>query len=389
MDVNSKYKTIYQSKLLEMITVTLKRFYFCLCSFTLMLGVIGNAQEQTIHTMYGEQVSPSELNEGLKGIMQTHGVPGVSIAIINDNELVYHNALGLENIETKTPLDEQSIFEAASLSKPIFAYFALKMMEQGKIDLDRPLYDYLPHPNIDPEFVDQAKLITPRMVLAHQTGMPNHGGNEPMKLAFEPGSDFAYSGEAYQYLAAVIGHLTGAGWKTCLNDLFQKEVTLPLGMPNATFVWDNYIEAHKVDGHDENDGRPKNRVPSNGYWDDNVFNAYSSLHTEAKEYAQFVKAMLKEEGLSKETFNEMLKEQTHFKKDNPLRKQIGQTGWGLGFAQKRTPDMTMHMHTGNNHDFQAYVMFVPEKKYGLVLFTNSGKMIQVISGLSQILGPQF
>ena len=71
-----------------------------------------------------------------------------------------------------------------------------------------------------------------------------------------------------------------------------------------------------------------------------------------------------------------------------LRK-IGQTGWGLGFAQKITEDYTMHMHTGNNHDFQAYAMFIPEKNYGLVVFTNSDKMIPFLTNLSEVLGPQF
>ncbi|AEM71540.1 MULTISPECIES: serine hydrolase domain-containing protein [Flagellimonas] len=372
-----------------MITVTLKRFSFFLFTLTLFSGVNGYAQQKTIHTMYGKSVAPAELTEGIKKIMEQYDVPGLSIAVINDNALVYHNALGVSNIETKEPVDGQSIFEGASLSKPIFAYFALKMVEEGKLDLDRPLYEYLPHPGFADESQEDAKLITARMVLAHQTGMPNHAFGKKMKLAFKPGTGFEYSGEAYQYLAAVIGKQHGIGFKSDLNKLFEKKVTKPLKMPHSTFIWDNYVAQHKVYGHDEEDGTPKHRVPSEGYWDDGVFSAYSSLHSEAKEYAQFVIAMLKEEGLKPETFDEMLKEHTHFDKDNPLRKQVGQTGWGLGFAQKRTPEMTMHMHTGNNHDFQAYVMFVPEKNYGLVLFTNSGKMIQVVSGISQILGPQF
>lgn len=372
-----------------MITVSLIRFYFFLFTSTLLSGAIGYAQQQTIHTMYGKSVEPSELTEGIKTIMEQHSVPGLSIAVINNNELVYHSALGVSNIETNKPVNGESIFEAASLSKPIFAYFALKMVEQGKLDLDRPLHEYLPHPGFAPESEEDAKLITARMVLAHQTGMPNHASGKKMKLAFKPGTGFGYSGEAYQYLAAVIGMQNEVGWKEGLNDLFQKKVTNPLGMPHSTFVWNDYIAEHKVYGHDEDDGTPKHRVPSEGYWEDGVFSAYSSLHSEAKEYAQFVIAMLKKEGLKQETFEEMLKEHTHFDENNPLRKEVGQTGWGLGFAQKRTPEMTMHMHTGNNHDFQAYVMFVPEKKYGLVVFTNCAKMIQVVSGLSEILGPQF
>ena len=372
-----------------MITVIFKRLSFFLFTLTLFAGANGYAQQKTIHTMYGKSVAPAELTEGIQKIMEQYDVPGLSIAVINDNALVYHKALGVSNSETNEPVDDKSIFEGASLSKPIFAYFALKMAEEGKLDLDRPLYEYLPHPGFADESQADAKLITARMVLAHQTGMPNHAYGKKIKLAFTPGTGFAYSGEAYQYLAAVIGTQNGIGFKEDLNELFKLKVTEPLGMPHSTFVWDDYIAKHKVYGHDKDDGTPKHRVPSEGYWEDGVFSAFSSLHSEAKEYARFVIAMLKREGLKPSTFEDMLKEHTRFDADNPLRKEVGQTGWGLGFAQKRTPEMTMHMHTGNNHDFQAYVMFVPEKKYGLVVFTNSAKMIQVVTGLSQILGPQF
>ena len=85
----------------------------------------------------------------------------------------------------------------------------------------------------------------------------------------------------------------------------------------------------------------------------------------------------------------MLKEQTQFKNDNPMKLETGQTGWGLGFAQKPTNNGKMHLHTGNNHDFQAYAMFVPEQEYGIVLFTNCGNMLPFIKEISKTLGEQF
>jgi hypothetical protein len=159
-------------------------------------------------------------------------------------------------------------------------------------------------------------------------------------------------------------------------------------MPHSSFVWDDYIAIHKVNGHDK-EGNPTPNYPRKGYWDGKTFNAFSSLHSEAGEYANFIIAMLEKEGLQHSTFVSMLKEHTRFKDDNPLKQEIGQTGWGLGFAQKQLPDHTIHFHTGNNHDYQAYAMFIPEKKYGLVVFTNCGNMIPFLENLSKILGPQF
>ncbi len=347
-----------------------------------------NAEELNITTVDGRTLDSSTLTDEILKIMDNEKIPGASIAIINNNEVVYHEALGVANMNTKEPVDRQSIFEGASLSKPIFAYFALKMVEEGTLDLDQPLYEYLPHPGIDPESQEDYKLITARMVLSHQTGFPNHAYDEMIKLAFKPGTDFMYSGEAYQYLAAVIGMEKGVGWKAELNTLFQETVTKPLQMERTTFVWDDYLGAHKVFGHDEN-GEPTQNKPGPGRWSGETFNAFSSVHSEASEYAQFVIAILKREGLSQTTFDEMLKEQIKFSDDNPLKQETGQTGWGLGFTQKITPDYTMHFHTGNNHDFQAYAMFIPEKQYGIVAFINSAQMETFLESLSEIIGLQF
>lgn len=346
------------------------------------------AQTKTIKTVDGRTLSIEELNSAIEKAMKEHNLPGLSIAIINKNQLAYHQVFGVTHADTKESLNNHSMFEGASLSKPIFAYFVMKMVENGTIELDKPLYEYLPHPGISPESQEDYKLITARMVLAHQTGFPNHANNQPIKLAFKPGTDFMYSGEAYQYLAAVIGIKLGVGFKEGLNQLFQEKVTQPLQMSHTTFVWDDYLELHKVFGHDI-EGRPTQNKPGDGRWNGKTFNAFSSVHSEASEFSKFIIAMLKKEGLSEASFEEMLKQQTKFKDDDAMKLETGQTGWGLGFAQKPTQNGTMHLHTGNNHDFQAYVMFVPEQEYGLVLFTNCGNVLPFIKEISKTLGEQF
>ena len=361
--------------------------HYTLWFLFLVINCKGYTQDASVKGTNSKVLSIANLSTEIDRIRQEEKLPGISIAIINHNEIVYHEVFGVNNVQTQEPVDKQSIFEAASLSKPVFAYFVMKLVEEGIIDLDRPLYKYLPHPSIAKDFQKDAKLITARMVLAHQTGLPNHAMGEKMKLAFKPGTDFLYSGEAYQYLAAIVGLQFSLNWKKEINKIFQSKVTKPLNMPHSTFVWDDYLAKHKVFGHDKN-GIPRLNHPAPEYWDGS-FQAYSTLHSEAGEYANFIVAMLKKQGLRPHSFNEMLKEQTHFKDDNPLKQQIGQTGWGLGFAQKVTKDYTLHMHTGNNHDFQSYAMFIPGKEYGLVVFTNSDKMIPFLMKLSEVLGPQF
>jgi len=85
----------------------------------------------------------------------------------------------------------------------------------------------------------------------------------------------------------------------------------------------------------------------------------------------------------------MLKEHNHFKPDSELLKETGQTGWGLGFAQKPTPNGLMHLHTGNNQDFQAYAMFIPDQSYGFVMFGNSNNLFPLLESLEQLIGEHF
>lgn len=334
-----------------------------------------------IKGLQGAETDAKTLDTYIEHLMDSIGMPGLSIAVINDNKLVYHQVFGVTNVDTQTPVTKQTIFEGASLSKPIFAYFAMKMAEKGLLDLDRPMVEYLPHPGIDSSSQELYKTITPRMVLSHSTGFPNWSHGEMIKLAFTPGTGFSYSGEAYQYLAAVVGQLNGVGIQDDLNAVYMKEVGIPLGMKHTSFTWNAYLEKHKATGHDDG------KVTDNSSQGKNFGAAYS-IHSEAIEYAKFLIAMLEQKGMSKPFFNDMFKEHTRFNDDNPIKQQVGQTGWGLGFAQKPTPEGMMHLHTGNNHDFQSYAMILPEQKYGIVFFTNSDTMEAFLEGFT-ILGKQF
>ncbi len=354
----------------------------------LLFFIIANClcySQKVIKASDGRKLQVKRLESRVDFLMDSLNIPGVSMAVLNDRKIVYHHVYGVSNIDKMNPLNEQSIFEGASLSKPIFAYFALKMADKGLLNLDRPLHEYLPHPAIDSASMAAYRKITPRMVLSHSTGFPNFSHGQVIKLPFEPGTNFLYSGEAYQYLAAVLGTINGVGWKEKFNNIFEDEVTMPLGMKHTSFLWNDYLATHKVYGHKE--GRPTDN--GLGGWSGKTFNAFSSIHSEAAEYALFIEAMLNKEGLKEATFTQMLAPENTFKKTNELMVETGQTAWGLGFAQKPSQNGLMHLHTGNNHDFQAYCMFIMEKGYGIVLFTNSDKLLPFVQGLENILGTQF
>ncbi len=363
---------------------TFKEQVLIIILLTATIASFAQTNPKYIKTISGKPIKVSQLDGQIKTIMDSIGMPGLSLAIINDSEIVYHNVFGVSSTKTKVLVTEESIFEAASLSKPLFSYFVMKQVEKGILDLDKPLYQYLPFPEIEED--ERYKTMTARMVLSHTSGLPNwrYLDNEEgeLKLKFAPGSEFNYSGEGYQYLAEVVAKINGTDYNG-LDEIFENEVTEQLRPKTMYYLLNDKIKKHKVYGHDENG------PTDNTQYDGTRFGAAYSLHTEAVSYAKFIVAMLKREGLSESLFDDMLKEQVHFKDDNPLKLQTGQTGWGLGFAQRITPNGTIHLHTGNNHDFQAYAMFIPKINYGIVFMTNSDKSIPFIMKIGNLIEKQF
>src|SRR4030095_1153264 len=127
---------------------------------------------------------------------------------IRDGKIIWNHAFGVKNASTREPVDDNTVFEAASLSKPVMAYAALKLVDAGKLDLDKPLAQYLEKPYLEGD--DRLNLITARRVLTHTTGFPNwRQQGQPLKIVFPPGERFSYSGEGFVYLQKVIERLTG------------------------------------------------------------------------------------------------------------------------------------------------------------------------------------
>ena len=159
-------------------------------------------------------------------------MPGLAIALLRGGNVVWHRGFGVKNTNTKEPVDDTTVFEAASLSKPVFAYAVLKLVDSGKFDLDKPLKQYLPG-NFDGGEDPRISNITARHVLSHTTGFPNWRSGKILRAHFRPGERFSYSGEGFVYLSKVIEHVTGEGF----DDFMKRMVFQPLGMTSSSYVW--------------------------------------------------------------------------------------------------------------------------------------------------------
>jgi CubicO group peptidase (beta-lactamase class C family) len=306
----------------------------------------------------------------IEQLMKVKKVPGLSLAIIENGEIAFHLELGLKNSKNKSPIDSDTLFEAASLSKPVFAYGVLKFVENGKLDLDRPLVEYLSYVDIQNDH--RLDFITARMVLAHSTGFPNwRPKDQSLKIHFQPGERFSYSGEGYLYLQKVVEHLSGQS----LEEYIKKNVFLPLGMTHSTFIW--VTDNKKASGHDAEGSPIESRTEPQ--------NAAFTLHTNALDYGKFVIAILKEVGLKSETFREMFKPQMRVQEDrvNTIEKYSERLSdsisWGLGWGLQRTKMGDSFWHWGDNQGFKCFIVGFQESKRAIILFTNGANGLSVIS----------
>lgn len=303
----------------------------------------------------------SELESVITRYMDYYQVPGASIALIKDEELVYHNVFGVQNSHTEEPVTEDTIFEAASITKAVFAFAVNRLAEQGVIDLDKPLYQYLPFEVIEHD--ERYKKITARMVLSHQTGFPNWAWMNPdgrLDIKFYPGIKFGYSGEGFEYLGRVVAKITGKS----LEQVIQEQVQEPLGYAQNLYFSDSEELRQRVShGHFAPYTAPIN-IP-------NSIGVAHSMQTEAKAFSQFMLGLMQRKGLSKEGYFNMLEPQIAI----PVNPDEGDMPWpqryGLGFHMSNTPLGFAYGHGGNNGDFTCNFLIYEELGVAFAIFTNS------------------
>ncbi len=304
----------------------------------------------------------AQTDQFFQQLIQKHEVPALSAVIVEGNEITYSCAHGIKATDSNDPIDQNTIFEAASLSKPLFAYAVMQLVDAGKLDLDKPLYQYLRYEDIAHD--ERYKKITARMLLSHSGGFPNWRRGK-LELLFDPGEKYSYSGEGFVYLMKVVENML----EKPIEDIMQEMVFQPLGMNNSSYVWqeafyDNYAAPHNNEGF----ALPKNK-PQQG-------NTAYSLHTTAEDFGRFLIAFLNAQNLKPATFKEIYSPQINIEKHEQL-------AWGLGWGLQETAKGTAVWQWGDNGTFRAFVIAYPEQKKGMVYFTNSNNGLRFVPEVIQ------
>src|SRR5688572_10077740 len=181
-----------------------------------------------------------ELERTIPRLMTEGEVPGLQIALIRGGKVDWIKSFGVKNAETGGAVTDGTIFEAASLSKPVFAYAVMKLVEAGRLDLDKPLQSYLSEPYLKDD--ERINRITERMALDHTTGFQNESRpGQPLKINFAPGERFSYSGEGMLFLQRVLEKITGEKF----DAFMRRTVFEPLGMTSSSYEWQERFEGIK------------------------------------------------------------------------------------------------------------------------------------------------
>lgn len=305
---------------------------------------------------------PTVMDQTIPDIMAAADIPGLSIALVKDDKIVYQNTFGFRSTDTREPVTKHTIFAAASLSKALFAYGLMKWVEQGRLDLDKPLHEYDPYPDLKHD--ERYQKLTARQVLSHTTGLPNWRRGEQLEFIRDPGQQFGYSGEGFVYLMRVVEHLSGQ----TINEFMQEQVFRPLGMSRSSYVWEKDFDTDCAIPHDAFGRTRTLRKPDTG-------NTAYSLNTTAEDYAKYILAVLNARGLQSKSIDQMLTAQVNVGKDDPS------VQWGLGVGLQTTDDGKAFWHWGDNGTFKAFFIGYPQQKIGLVYFANSSNGLGILEDL--------
>jgi len=339
----------------------------------------------------------ADLDKLLRRLLSETKTPAVTLAIVRDGKIAFNKAFGVKNFITKEPVDQQSRFEAASISKTVFAYAVMKLCEKGVMNLDAPLHQY--YPELFAEGDSRLKIITARQVLSHKTGLANwRSAPDGLNFAFDPGKGFMYSGEGYYLLQSVVTHLVGKAYsepcgsyegdlKVCgtdIADYLTKNIIAPMRMTSSSYLLPQ-AEKNFATPHDVNQ-QPIDKQPPNTA-DLARYAAAGGLLTTATDYLKFLISLFegKEDDpvrLNKASLSEMFRPQVELPPDQKID---GCTSWGLGWGILERPDGNLIVHSGGQSGFRSLTMASPEKKSGFVMLTNGDNGGQVIYPVAEAL----
>lgn len=226
--------------------------FFCFLLFSsACMPLAASLAEQSSSLVNTPPLKTEQTNEALivdldafiQSRMSTTDVPGISVALIRQNKLVWEKGYGVSNVLTRQPVTPDTVFDVASNGKAIAAYAALDMVSKNQLALDTSLSEYFEEPWLPP--LPYGNQVTLRHILSHTSGLSNNTSGRDRQIAFPPGTDFSYSGAGYRYLQETIEEVTGES----ISPVIQEMVLIPLGMTSSSYAHRDDLQVRTATGH--------------------------------------------------------------------------------------------------------------------------------------------
>ena len=316
------------------------------------------------------------LDAQVPGWLASYKVPSLAVAYIRDGRVAWTRVHGLQS--EGVAATEGTLYNVASLTKPVFAEMVLRLVAANRMSLDEPLATLW----VDPDVADDPRhrALTPRIVLSNRTGFPNwrtdRGG--ALRFDFFPGTRYQYSGEGFEYLRRFVERKMEAPVERIAREyLFE-----PFGMRRTSFVEQGWF-AGRVAYPADREGRwGTPRFSSSG-------NAADRVYTTVGDYATFVIRAMRHDGLRGSLARQRDSIQGADSSEAVKCRAKGGTrcptreGYTLGWSRLDFPDGPMLWHTGSDDGEKALVVYFPQRREGAVMFMNgeNGFAVAIEAGL--------
>ena len=296
-------------------------------------------------------------------------IPGVSLATLRAGTRGTEHYFGIRGSHDRSAVDAQTVFEAASLTKPVVAFIALQLAEERLLDLHQPLFD------ICGDYVPgdlRSRKITAFHVLTHTSGLPNIVRDKaPLRTYFNPGERFSFGSSAFAWLQRAMETVSGR----LLETLAREHVFEPLGMLHSSLEWQDRFSENYAQGHEwEGEPVPKRRVQT--------AQASWSLLTTASDYIGFVQHVLAGRDLTSASYDQWFMPRVNTRQGDDAEDLHGEdppdhnVAWGLGWGLE--PSESCFFHWGNNPGFRAFILANRVTKDAVVWFANSARGMRLI-----------
>lgn len=297
-------------------------------------------------------------DEYIEFLLKAHNVKSLSIAIIENGTVQQVRTFG--DLMNGVPAPVDTIYNVASLAKPVTALVALKLADKGYWDLDDPVAKFF----MDPDLKDDARSgeLTSRHILTHTSGLPNWrymADSGRLSFEFRPGEKWQYSGEGFEILRQAIEAKTGQG----LEELAQQYVFGPIGMTNTSYLF-----------RDADEARIATRYDADGIsivtTSQTQANAAANLMTTAEDYGRLVAYLMAGADLSDELAKQLFE---------PAVSQKTGIDFGLGWSiiSDLADGGFAFQHTGSDPGVRAIAIGAPEQGRGIIILSNSDNAVPV------------